>query len=284
MRAPGRFPSGRGVIPGGAGVPARPATAFVGRAGTPAPPGGGREDRLRTAVVASLSLAVVSLVGVAHAADGPTDLQGRWALVSVESDGKAYPVETPARCQIVGDRLRYGGADLAALAADPSASPNSIDLRFPATERTYEGVYAREKETLKVCLNRRTDGVKERPHVFSTRGRDGWRLLVFRRVADGELDEGATGFVGVALGADPAKAIVVEGLLEDGPAAKSGLKKGDVVLAIDGAAVANLKSAIAAVRAKPGETLTFRVRRDGETKEIKIRAGIIPFTLIADLE
>ncbi len=236
------------------------------------------------AVAIPLLIAVSSLAP-ASAGDAPPDLQGRWALVSVESDGKAYPVDTPARCEIVGDRLRYGGAELAVLAADPSASPRSIDLRFLASDRTYEGVYAREKETLKVCLNRRTDGVKERPHLFSTRGRDGWRLLVFRRVARGEPDDGAPGFVGVALGADPAKGIVVEDFLEDGPAAKSGLKKGDVVLAIDGAAVADLKSAISAVRrARPGEMLPLRVRRDGETKEIRIRAGVTPFTLIADLE
>ncbi|HEY2157133.1 MAG TPA: TIGR03067 domain-containing protein, partial [Isosphaeraceae bacterium] len=113
-------------------------------------------------------LIVIATAASSRAAAGPAELQGRWELVSIEADGKGYPVDTPARCEIVGDRVRYGGSDLAVIAADPSASPRSIDLRFGATERTYEGVYAREKETLKVCLNRRTDVAKERPHVLST--------------------------------------------------------------------------------------------------------------------
>lgn len=230
---------------------------------------------------------VATLAGVARAGDGPADLQGRWELVSVETGGKDSPLRVGLpRCEIVGDRLRYGGEELAVIAAEPSVSPKSIDLRFGATNRTREGIYAREKETLKICLNRRTEGVKERPHVFSTRGRDAWRLLVFRRVAEGEGEGIMQGFVGLALDFDEAKKeIVVETVLEDAPAAKSGLKRGDVVLAVGGAAVADVRAAVTAVHvAKPGELLPIRVRRDGETKEIPVRVGVMPFTLIADLE
>ncbi len=160
----------------------------------------------------------------------------------------------------------------------------SIDLHFESSKRTFEGIYTRQGDTLKVCLNRRTEGVKERPHVLSTRGHDSWRLLTFRR-ATGD-DGPVQGFIGLALGFDAAKKeITVEDLLEDTPAAKSGLKMGDVLLAVDGSEVTDLPSAIRSVRAaKPGQTLPLRIRRDGDTKEIKVRVLLMPFTLIADLE
>ncbi len=142
-----------------------------------------------------------------------------------------------------------------------------------------------DRETLKVCLNRRSEGGQgAASHLLSTRGHDSWRLLVFRRVVEGEYRD--PGFVGLALGVDDAsKQVVVEDLLEDTPAAKSGLKKGDVLLAIDGADVTDLPSAIRAVRAsKPGQSLSLRIRRDDRPREIKVRVGVMPFTLIADLD
>src|SRR4051812_25526134 len=104
-------------------------------------------------VVVSI-LAVASVVTLARAGEGPADLQGRWDLVSVEAEGKDYPLkDNRPRCEIVGDRVRCGGMDLAVLAADPATSPKSIDLRFEPTKRTFEGIYTREGETLKICLN-----------------------------------------------------------------------------------------------------------------------------------
>lgn len=236
-------------------------------------------------VVGIALLIALGWLGPAAAGDLPPDLQGRWDLVAIEIDGKDYPMtEGQPRCEVVGDRMRYGGEEIAVLTADAGAMPKSVDFRFVPKDRTFEGIYERRGETLRVCLNRRSEGVKERPHRLSTRGHENWRLLVFRRATSAEGD--APGFVGLALGVDEAKGgVVVEDLLEDTPAAKSGLKMGDVLLAVDGAEVAGLKEAITAVRrGKPGQTLAIRVRRDGEPKEIKVRVGVMPFTLLTDLE
>lgn len=235
--------------------------------------------------IPAVLLLVVGSVTAGRAGDGPAELQGRWDLVSVSTEGKDYPLtDGQPRCEVVGDRLRYGGEEVAVLTADPSASPKAIDLRFGSAKPAFEGTYAREGETLKVCLNRRTEGVKERPHLLSTRGHETWRLLVFRRAGGGEAAD--PGFVGLALGLDPAKKeVVIEDLLEGTPAAKSGLKMGDVLLAIDGAAMTDLQAAIRSVRAaRPGQSLPLRIRREGAAKEIKVRVGLMPLTLIADLE
>jgi serine protease Do len=139
---------------------------------------------------------------------------------------------------------------------------------------------------LKVCLNRRSDGVKERPDALSTKGHDDWRLLIFRRLDDGDGDGELSGFLGLALNFDEEhKRVMVDDTLEGSPAAKAGLKKGDVVESIGGEGVAGLREAVAAARrAKPRSQLAVRVRRDGEAKEIMVRVGVLPFTAIADLD
>jgi uncharacterized protein (TIGR03067 family) len=221
-------------------------------------------------------------VSFAPADEAPADLQGRWELVSVEADGKADPLAMGRpRFQIVGDKIRYGGEDVAVLDADAGASPRSVDLRFTAPMRTYEGIYARQGATLKICLNGRVDGAKERPDAFSTRGKDAWRLLTLRRLAEGEADRAEPGFVGLALRLDnERKEVVVQGILEDSPAAKAGLKEGDVLLAIAEAEVATLPAAVEAVRrTRPGDTLTLRIRRDGEASEVRARVAALAAAL-----
>ncbi len=129
--------------------------------------------------------------------------------------------------------------------------------------------------------------MKERPHVLSTRGKDTWRLLTFRRVASGGAAEGGDdrGYIGLALMFDKdRKEVVVTDALDGGPAAKAGLRKGDVVLAVAGAEVASMLAAVEAVRSsRPGGMLAVRVRRDGEPKELHVHVALVPFALIADL-
>src|SRR5262245_11217209 len=105
-------------------------------------------------------------------------LQGTWKVVSLESDGKArdFP-ENPLRWVIKGNKVLYGGAELAVLTLDVTTMPQSMDLGFLNPKRVLEGVYAVDEDTLKICVNRQTEGVKERPLGFSTEGKPDWRLL-----------------------------------------------------------------------------------------------------------
>lgn len=234
------------------------------------------------------SILALTLVAARPAAgDGPAELQWRWELVSVEADGRATVLkEGRPRWEIAGDTIRYGTDPLAIFTADPGASPKVIDLRFVGPMRVLEGIYAVEGDTLKVCLNKRADGEKDRPHAFATKGKDNWRLLVFRRVAEREGDRDGRGFVGLALRFDKERdEIVVEQTLEDSPAARAGLKKGDVVLTIAGERPTGIVPAVEAVRRqKPGGSLPLRIRREGKEQEVKVQVGLLPFGIIADLE
>jgi putative serine protease PepD len=60
-------------------------------------------------------------------------------------------------------------------------------------------------------------------------------------------------------------------VLSDTPAASSGLKKGDLVTAVDGVRVGDGVSLIVAIRShRPGETVEFTVLRGGEKQTIDI--------------
>jgi uncharacterized protein (TIGR03067 family) len=235
----------------------------------------------------SLLLTLLALAASDPPAKGPADLQGCWKLVSVEADGKpADPLGGgQPRWVVKGDAVSYGGAELARLTADPAASPRALDLKFVSPDRVYEGVYAVEKDTLRVCLNGRADA-KDRPDALKTEGHADRRLLVFEREKSPPADplDGLTGYVGVQLrGADGA--VTIDAPLKDSPADKAGAKKGDVVLAIGGAAATDLPAAVKTVRAaKPGSKLAVRVKRGDKEVELSVAVGVLPFHWVAGLE
>jgi uncharacterized protein (TIGR03067 family) len=216
---------------------------------------------------------------------GPADLQGAWRLVSVDAEAGPVNLPEPRPALVIrGDKVLYGGEEIARLTADAAATPKIVDLRF-AADKVYEGVYTIEKEALKVALNGRSEGVKERPDGFAVTGHPARRVLAFERVKPEDAGPG-NGFVGISLRqvAEP-KEIVVDFAVTGSPAAKAGLKKGDVVLEIGGAGVTDLQGAVDAVRkAKPGSELVVKVRRDGKDREIKVKVGLLPFAVLAGLE
>jgi uncharacterized protein (TIGR03067 family) len=220
------------------------------------------------------------------AKEGPADLQGAWRLVSVEAEAGSVGLPDPAPVLVIaGDRVLYGGETIARISTDATTTPKVIDLRFDKPERVYEGVYAAETDSLKVCLNGQTEGLKERPQSFSVKDHPAWRLLSFKRVKAEDAGAGC-GYVGVSLRLDEKrKEVTVNAALEGSPAKKAGLREGDVLLEVDGARVADLRSAVEAVRrAKPRSELRLRVRRDGEEREVKVKVGLLPFTVLAGLE
>jgi uncharacterized protein (TIGR03067 family) len=216
------------------------------------------------------------------------ELQGTWKLVSIEVNGEASDLSGgQPRWVIKGDKVLYGGDELAVLTADASATPKLLDAQLLNPKRVLEGIYAIEQDTLRICLNKQTEGVKERPHAFSTKDQENWRLLVFERDRpDTDPNEGLSGFVGLALRLDAERQeVVVNEALGDSPAKKAGLKKGDVVLKVAGGEVTTLRSAIEAVRRTRSRTdLVFHIRRDGKETDITVRVGVFPFSVLAGLD
>jgi regulator of sigma E protease len=59
----------------------------------------------------------------------------------------------------------------------------------------------------------------------------------------------------------------------DGAAARAGLRSGDRIETVDGAAVADWRGLVAQVQARPDQRLRFGVLRDGEQLELEVRVG-----------
>src|SRR5258708_39714687 len=140
-------------------------------------------------VIACLLLVVLHPLASAGEDQAKTDklaaLQGTWKVKALEFDGKPSDLpEVSFWWVIQGDKVFYGGQELAKLTVDAATKPPCIDLAFRNPDRVYEAIYAVEADTLKICVNRATEGVKERPSSFSTEGKPGWRLLVFSKDKD----------------------------------------------------------------------------------------------------
>ncbi len=59
----------------------------------------------------------------------------------------------------------------------------------------------------------------------------------------------------------------VQEVMPGSPAAAAGIRAGDVLVALDGAPIADLRGYSAALKAQqPGDTVELTVRRDGEEK------------------
>jgi uncharacterized protein (TIGR03067 family) len=222
-------------------------------------------------------------------AKAPAELQGVWKLKSLEVNGKGVdPLGGGSpRWVIKDDKVFYGKDELARLTADPSTSPRVIDLKFRDPERVYEGIYAVEKDTLKVCINKRADGAKDRPDKFATEDKAAWLLMVFERekAAPADATEGLTGYVGVALAYhDERKAVLITAPITNSPADKAGLKKDDVILKIGATDATDLNTTVNAIREKKaGAKLDIRISRDGKESVVTVTVGVLPFHFVAGL-
>jgi uncharacterized protein (TIGR03067 family) len=245
--------------------------------------------RIASVLAVTLVMPAVDQRANASAREGPAELQGTWKLVSLEINGTATAFTDAApRWVIKGNKVRYGGAELASLTSDATATPKIIDLEFLTPKKAYEGIYTVEKDTLQICFSTQTEGAKERPQVFSTKDREDWRLLVFQRDKPQQAGakEGLNGFVGIQLRLDAdRKEVVVEGFVDGSPAKGAGMQKDDVIVKVAGEEAADLHTVVNAVRrARPGSVLSFQVRRGGEEKEITVKVGVMPFAILARLE
>ena len=68
--------------------------------------------------------------------------------------------------------------------------------------------------------------------------------------------------------------LVVSGVVSEGPADKAGLKRGDLILSVDGDPVSTLRELYRALwRKGPGETVGFQILRDSAIRTVDVTAG-----------
>jgi uncharacterized protein (TIGR03067 family) len=236
-------------------------------------------------LLTNLTLATHSLAA-ADAAKNVAELQGKWKLTAVEVNERqaGLPGDLPV-WEIKDGKVLYGPEELATLVVDGSVTPKTIDLQFVSPAKTYEGIYSVEGETLRICVNNVTDGVKQRPAELATKDQPGFRLLTFKRAAAD--DAGPTvGFVGMALKlSEETKEVMIFEIIEGSPAKKADLKEGDILLQVAGVKATDLQSTVDAVRkVKPSTDLAITLRRDGKEQEVTVKAGVFPFRLFGILD
>ncbi|GAA1352401.1 S1C family serine protease [Falsarthrobacter nasiphocae] len=112
-----------------------------------------------------------------------------------------------------------------------------------------------------------------------------------KRIADSLIKDGKAshGYLGVQVSSQSPAGItgdtmfsagaLVNSVVENSPASKAGLKKGDVITSVDSLVVEDAKSLTAAVRTFPaGQSATLTILRDGKEQQLKVTVGDIPST------
>jgi serine protease Do len=77
-----------------------------------------------------------------------------------------------------------------------------------------------------------------------------------------------------SFGYDSTNGVLISDVVEGGPAAKAGLKEGDILMRLDGkpvASVSELRNSIAAIQ--PGSTASVEVFRDGQRQTLSVAIG-----------
>jgi uncharacterized protein (TIGR03067 family) len=215
------------------------------------------------------------------------ELQGAWSLIALERDGKEEDVSNRHPPLVIkGDKVYYGGEEVARLTIDATTKPKCIDVAVLSSRIGLEGIYSVQDNTLKICINRTTDGLKERPNMFATADKPNWRILVCRRANTREATEfkGTNGFVGLQLRFDKDKnQVVITDTIEHGSAKKAGLQKDDIILKAADTPGTDLITLIRAIqKMQPGSEFIMKINRDGKEKDITVKVGILPFRFLLD--
>lgn len=111
------------------------------------------------------------------------------------------------------------------------------------------------------------------------------RMVLEGIVKDGQVTRGWIGVepneltpeLAQTFGVDASQGVIITGVLQNGPAAKGGMKPGDVVNAVAGEAVHNVAGLLTAVAAlKPGTSSAFDVQRGSSHVSLQITPGVRP--------
>ncbi len=120
-------------------------------------------------------------------------------------------------------------------------------------------------------------------------------INLVKHVADEIIEHGkvAWGYLGIlpqeitrdladALGVDPRSGILVGSVVEDAPAEKAGIKRGDIIVKFNGAEVGDVDQfRLRVAEAGVGREVPVTVLRDGQRKNLKVKLGERPTELAA---
>ncbi len=122
------------------------------------------------------------------------------------------------------------------------------------------------------------DGEEQVVRIVSVSGDDAEAVAAFE--ADVEGRGGKGGYLGVSLREDTKSnegGALVTNVVDDSPAAKAGVKDGDVIVAFGGDVVRGPAKVTEKLRAsKPGDKVMLEVRRDGKTQKFNFELGERP--------
>ena len=122
------------------------------------------------------------------------------------------------------------------------------------------------------------DGDEQTVRIVSVAGDDPEAIAAFE--ADVEGRGGKGGYLGLSLREDTKSndgGALVTSVVDDSPAAKAGVKNGDVIVAMGGDVVRGPGRVTEKLRAsKPGDKVTLDVRRDGKVQKLNVELGERP--------
>ncbi|MCF8079885.1 MAG: DegQ family serine endoprotease [Desulfobacterales bacterium] len=106
------------------------------------------------------------------------------------------------------------------------------------------------------------------PQLKTGRVTRGWLGIVIQDLTP-ELAE--------SFGMETSEGVLIANVVEDGPAEKAGLQRGDVITALDGTPVKSAQELSRKVAGnKPGQRIELRVHRNGEKQTVNVRIGEMP--------
>jgi serine protease Do len=106
----------------------------------------------------------------------------------------------------------------------------------------------------------------------------GWFGIRIRDLSETEMED-----LTVKLGLLEGAGVVVSEILKDAPAAESGLRAGDMIVAIDGRPVVETRGLQRIVGSSPpGRELAVVVLRDGRRRDLRVRVGQMPPDAVAE--